>query len=62
MSRFSDDGTKGFGFIRRIGGGPDVWYGTSATEGRIISIGDEVDFVEVEQNETRAFRVWKTGE
>jgi cold shock CspA family protein len=63
LSRFSDDGTKGFGFIERDDGGPDVWFGSGATEGRILAISDRVNFIEVIRDESdtrsRAFKVWK---
>ena len=57
MSRFSDG--EGYGFIRRSGGGPDVHFFLSATEGRILENGDEVVFIEERENATRASRVVK---
>jgi cold shock CspA family protein len=62
LARFDDSG--GYGFIRRDGGGSDVWFGLLATQARILKIGDSVDFVlcrNRSEKGDRAFRVWLRG-
>jgi cold shock CspA family protein len=53
----------GYGFIRPDGGGKDVWFSLYATQGRVLKVGQVVDYVAMAGEDStkrpRAFRVWK---